>query len=109
MSGDLYGSNSFVFACVDDSNFAVVFSGVFASVADVYKLRMRFEDDAVRSHVKVDRIEKFERVRSKDPDHSVVPACHKQLVEIWKVQDPLRLLESGDAAHPLACLQIQYL
>src|SRR6266436_1860001 len=109
MSHDFNVTGELVVPRVDDSHFSVVLSRVLAAVADVHKLGLRFVNHAVRSRFKVDRIEKFERVASKYSDHPVIPACHEQLIKFRNVQDPLRLLEAGNAAHPLTALYIDHL
>src|SRR6266851_9213906 len=108
MSHNSYVTDELVVPRVDDSDFSVVFSRVLAAIANVNKLGLRFVDHAVRSRLKVDRIEKFERVTSKDPEHPVIAACYKQLVEFRNDQDPLRLLESRNTTYPLAGLQINH-
>src|SRR5438309_7056527 len=109
MSHNSYVTDEPVVPRVDDSDFSVVLSRVLAAIADINKLRLRFIDHAVRPRLKLDRIEKFERVSSKNPEHPVIAACQEQLVEFRDEQGPLRLLESGDTAYPLSSLQIHHL
>src|ERR1700674_3161495 len=93
---------------VDDSDFSVVLSRVLAAIADVHKLGLRFVNYAVWSGLKVNRIEKFERVPSKYSGHPVIAACQKQLIWFRDEQCSLRFLKSGDATHPLARLQVHH-
>src|SRR6266700_7019013 len=108
MSRDSYVTDELVVPRVDDSDFSVVLSRVLAAIADVNQLRLWFVNHSVRSGLKVDRIEKFERVTSKDPEHPVIAACEKQLVEFRNNQGALRLLESRNTTYPLAGLQIHH-
>src|SRR5437660_4583342 len=108
MSHDSYVTDVLVAPRVDDSDFSVVLSRVLTAIADVNQLRLWFVNHSIRSGLKVNRIEKFERVSLKDPEHPVIAACYKQLVEFRNYQDTLRLLESGNATYPLAGLQIHH-
>src|SRR5215471_19396198 len=99
-------SNMLVSFCVDDSDFPIVLTRVFAAIPDVDELGVRFVDNAVGTGFKLDRVEKVERVRLKDPQHGVVSAGYEQLIECRDEQRSLRLLESRDASHPLTGLQI---
>src|ERR1700693_1991197 len=55
------------------------------------------------------RIEKLERVPSKYAEHPVVAACQKQLIQFRNEQCSLGFLKPGNAAHPLASLQVYHL
>src|SRR6266481_2922839 len=108
MSHDSYVIDVLVAPRVDDSDFSVGLSHVLTAIADVNQLRIWFVNHSVRSGLKVDRIEKFERVSSKDPEHPVIAACYKQLVEFRNDQGALRLPESRNTTYPLAGLQIHH-
>src|SRR5260370_4430814 len=109
MRGHLEIANVFVVLRIDDSDFSVVFSRIFAAVAYIDQLGIRFVDNAVGPRLKLDRIEKLESVAPKHPDHSVVAACQEQLVEFRYIQHPLSLLETGNASRPLPGSQIHHL
>src|SRR6266436_4899823 len=108
MGDDSYVTDELVSPRVDDSDFSVVLFRVLTAIADVNQLRIWFVNHSVRSGLKVDRIEKFERVSSQDPEHPVIAACYKQLVEFRNDQGALRLLESRNTTYPLAGLQIHH-
>src|SRR5258708_2888461 len=109
MSHNLYVTDDLVVLGIDDSDFSVVFSSVSTAISDVNKLRLRFIDHAVRSWLEMDRIEEFQRVPSKYAEHPVIAACQEQLIQFRDEQCSLCLLKSGDAAHPLASLQVLHL
>src|SRR5215472_2928051 len=98
--------NTFIIPCIDDSDFSVVLTSVLASISDIDEFAARFVDYAVGTRFKLDGVEKLKGVALKDPQHCIVSAGYEQLIELWNEQGSLRLLKSGNAAHPLASLQI---
>src|SRR6267154_6371308 len=109
MSHNLYVPDDLVVLDIDDSHFSVIFSSIFTAISDVNKFRLRFIDQAVRSWFEMDRIEEFQRVPSKYAEHPVIAACQEQLIQFRDEQCSLRFLKSGDAADPLASLQVHHL
>src|SRR5882762_3422092 len=108
MSHNLYVPDDLVVLDIDDSDFSVIFSSIFTAISDVNKFRLRFIDQAVRSWFEMDRIEEYQRVPSKYAEHPVIAACQKQFIQFRNEQRSLGFLESGDAAHPLASLQVHH-
>src|ERR1700687_4698799 len=106
MSQDLYATDDLVVLGIDDFDFSVVFSSILAAISDVHEFGLRFIDHAVRSGLKVNRIEKFQRIPSKDAEHPVIATCQKQPVQLRNEQCSLRFLKSGDADHPLASVYV---
>src|SRR5215472_2638096 len=104
MSYNFNIGNVLVPRCIDDSHFSVVLTGVLTAIPDINKVGVRIVNDAVGAWFELDGLEKIERVAPKNPKHRVVPACHKQFVELRDIQHTLRLLESGNAANPLPSL-----
>ena len=67
----------FVGLRVKDSYFPIALSRILATIADIDQLRVWIVDDAVGSRFNLDRIQKLERVSSKNSHHSVVAACQE--------------------------------
>src|ERR1700676_4591360 len=109
MSRDPYVTDDLVVPSVNDSDLAVIFSGILATVADVHEFRFWFIGNTVRPKFKMDRVEQFERVSSEYAEHPVIAARQKHLVQFRNKQSSLRFFKSGNAAHPLASLQVDYL
>src|SRR5580700_4493745 len=93
-----------IFSGINDSDFAVILSRVFAPVAYIQQLAARVVRNTIRTKFKLNGIEQRESIATKDANHSIIAARNEKLVECCYVGDSLRLLESRNPAQPLSRL-----
>src|SRR5580700_1445721 len=98
-----------IFSGINDSDFAVIPSRVFAPVAYIQQLAAQVVRNTIRTKFKLNGVERRESIAAKDANHSIIAARNEKLVECRNVGDSLRLPESRNPARPLSRLQVHHL
>src|SRR5712672_2964359 len=93
---------------LDDSDFAVVLTGIPTAVSYIQKLAVGIVSDPVGTEFQLDRIQQLESVTAEYAEHTVVSAGHEHFIERTNVRDTLRFLETGNAFQPFASPQIDH-
>src|SRR5258708_39993417 len=93
---------------LDDSDFAVVLTGILTAVSYIQKLAVGIVSDPVGTEFQLDRIQQVESVAAEYAEHPVISASHEHLIERPNIRHALRFLKTGNAFHPFASLQIDH-
>src|SRR6266404_2874914 len=91
---------------LDDSDFAVVLTGILTAVSYIQKLAVGIVSDPVGTEFQLDRIQQLESVTAEYADHPVVATGHEHFIEGRNARDTLRFLKTGNTFQPFASLQI---
>src|SRR3981189_978792 len=97
-----------VCGCTNNGNLTVVLSCVLSSIPHVKESLDWIVRNTIGSAVQLDRILQTKCLPAEDPDHSVIPAGHENLVQTRYKQNPLWFLEAWNSTLPLGCLQIEH-